>query len=97
MKRFFKLWFLPVILLTSIGGMLVVDVPPKFTYYVPKKDQPVSENKLLTIYLEVKRKIDYALDKPINTSALSGAVIGWIICKILDSGFAIFKRRIKKE
>ena len=121
MNKWFKLWFIPIILLGMVIGVLFIDVPSKFTSFSAKKQEPfIPEDELVrdkdgniygrkmpdgmiyllpdpSIYVKTKNKFSYVIENPINSSVLSGAVIGWIICKILDSGLTIFMKRIRKK
>ena len=116
MNKWFKLWFIPIILLGAFIGIMTVNVPPKFTTYTPNipddelvydKDGKLYGRKMpdgMVYYLpdpdallRAKNKVSYVIENPINMSVLSGAVIGWVVCKILDLGVIFIKGRIKKS
>lgn len=106
MKKWFKLWFIPIILIGILIGFWSINVKSKFSYIKPADESividevdpseiPISD-KIAYRIPEVKRKWSYFKENPINLNVFSGAIIGWIVCKILDLGVILIKRRIVK-
>ena len=62
-------------------------IPDGMIYLLP---DPSLFNKIKNRYAEVKKQ-------PINKEGLIGATIGWVVCKILDSGVLLIRGRFKKR
>jgi hypothetical protein len=93
MNKWFKLWFIPIILIGVVVG--IWQTTPDRVY---KTAAPIERPEGNTIEDKIVNKgIDVVLG-PKNTviNSCIGAIIGWIISKFLDFGLGFIRQRIKK-
>lgn len=95
MNKWFKLWFVPLIVIGIMVGMLSTTYTPKFTGFNPPPPQTKSktfEEKLTNKALELRS----APKSDLVFNAAIGAIIGWFISKFLDFGLLLIRKRIKQ-
>ena len=95
MRKWFKIWFVPLTVIGLMVGMLSTTYTPRFTGFNPPPPEMKSktfEEKLTDKALELRS----ASKSDIMINGAIGAVIGWFVSKFLDFGLLLIRKRIKQ-